>query len=94
MTARGDAWKQRAISAISRFRSIDNGSAGAYGYASMAEACGRVYGWSHTWTTTYLNTVYGMQNPDGGWGLNRSYDAFEDGSVNDPDTTYLSLIHI
>ncbi|WDZ87178.1 hypothetical protein [Micromonospora cathayae] len=88
MTARGDAWKQRAVTAISRFRAIDNGTAGAYGYASMAEACGRVYGWTHTWTKTYLNTVYNLQNPDGGWGLGREYDAFADGSVNDPDTTY------
>ncbi|MFY1686505.1 hypothetical protein [Plantactinospora sp. WMMB782] len=88
MGTRGTAWKTRATTAITRFRAADDGTAGAYAYASMAEACGRVYGWGHTWTTTYFNTVYNLRNPDGGWGLSRAYDAFGDGSVNDPQTTY------
>ena len=88
VTARGDAWRSRATAAVSRFRSLDNGSAGAYAYASMAEACGRLYGWKHSYTSGYLAKVYALQNPDGGWGLGREYDAFQDGSVNGPDTTY------
>lgn len=88
MTARGDAWRSKAITAIGKFRAIDNGTAGPYGYASMAEACGRIYGWQHTWTNTYFNTVYALANPDGGWGLDREYDAFGDGTVNNEDTTY------
>ncbi|MEU4570735.1 hypothetical protein [Micromonospora sp. NPDC023956] len=88
MTARGDAWRLRAVTAVNRFRALDGGAEGAYAYASMAEACGRLYGWTHSYVTAYLAKVYALQNPDGGWGINRSYDAFADGSVNDEDTTY------
>jgi hypothetical protein len=54
----------------------------------MAGACGMVYGWQHTWTQTYLRTVYNLANPDGGWGLSEPYDAFGDGTLNPASTTY------
>jgi hypothetical protein len=88
VSARGNAWKALATNAIGRFRDLDDGTAGAYAYASMAEACGWVYGWGNTLVTRYYNTVYALANSDGGWGLSRAYDAFSDGSVNNPDTTY------
>lgn len=87
-STRGDGWKTRAVTAISKFRAVDDGKQGAFAYAYMAGATGRVYGWSHTWTTNYLNTVYALANPNGGYGLNRPYDAFNDGSVNPSTATY------
>lgn len=87
-SARGDAWRSRAVTAFNKFRAADDGQEGVYAYAAMAEASGRLYGWSHAYTTTYLAKVYALANPDGGWGLDKAYDAFADGSVNPADTTY------
>lgn len=88
MSARGDAWRSRAVTAFNKFRSLDGGSEGAYAYAAMAEASGRLNGWSHSYTSSYLSKVYALQNADGGWGLDKEYDAFADGSINDSGTTY------
>lgn len=88
MTTRGDAWRTRAVTAYDKFQAIDGGNEIVYCYASMAEASGRLNGWTHPDTTMYFNKVYSLQKPDGGYGLNTSWDVFGDGSVNDANTTY------
>lgn len=88
MSARSDAWRSRAVTAINAFRARDTGADSAHAYAYMAGACGLMHGWSHAWTTAYLTKVYALANPDGGWGLPQPYDAFQDGSTNPASTTY------
>lgn len=85
-STRGDAWHLRAVTAHKLFR--DGGSERVYAYAAMAEASGRLYGWTHSYTSMYLGEVYARRNPDGGWGIGEAYDAFNDGSTNPADTTY------
>lgn len=85
---RGDAWRARAATAVSKARAIDTGADTAMTYAHLAGATGRLYGWSHAWTTDYLSRVYARQQPDGGYGLGKAWDAFQDGSTNPSDATY------
>lgn len=85
-STRGDAWAMRGRLAVESFR--DDGTQNAYTYAAMAEASGRLLGWTNPTTTKYLNKVYALRNPDGGWGLRTPYDAFQDGTTNPANTTY------
>lgn len=86
---RSETWRSLSITALNKFATLDNGSnqsVMAYAYAAGASA--RLYGWRDSRTIRWLNEVYERTNPDGGWGLNRSYDAFGDGSTNPASTTY------
>ncbi|MDG4790365.1 hypothetical protein O7626_31350 [Micromonospora sp. WMMD1102] len=83
-----NGWYERTDDAVSRFRQLDDGAQGVMAYSLMAGACGPMYGWDHDWTAGYLDKVLALQNPDGGWGLNRPADSFGDGSVNPASTSY------
>lgn len=85
---RGDAWRARATAAMARFEAADSGTESVMAYAYMAEASGRVRGWTHHTTTAYLAKVYAAQHASGGWGLSYGYDAFGDGTVNPLSATY------
>lgn len=74
--------------AVADFRRLDDGKLGAHPYAWMAETIAIRKGWHHPLVKTYLRKVYKQQNPDGGYGINRAWDAFQDGSENPADTTY------
>lgn len=88
MTARSDWWRSRAITALDRFTAADTGAGTSFGYGMAAGAAGMLYGWPNTVTRGLLLKLLGTRNPDGGYGLGRPYDAFADGTVNPPDTTY------
>lgn len=88
MSSRSDGWRTRAQTAVAAFETVDNGTEGAFAYAFMAQAIARLYGWDDPRVQPYLDRVYALRNPDGGWGLNYAYDALGNGTVNPPDTTY------
>lgn len=87
---RSDEWHNRAVDAIDRFEAADSGDENAWLYAYMAEAVARSSqaGWSDPKVAGYLAKVYARANPDGGYGLGVSYDAFADGTTNPASTTY------
>jgi len=57
-------------------------------YAAIMYAIGLIYGWDHPDVSKYLEKIISLRNPDGGYGLNKECDAFGDGTINPPDTTY------
>lgn len=63
--------------------------------AALAFALGaqaQVDGWTSKNCRSLLDELRETRNPDGGYGLGRPYDAFQDGTVNPADTTYLVTI--
>ncbi len=60
----------------------------SFGLGMAAGAAGMLHGWSHVVTTGLLVRLLDGRNPDGGYGLGRAYDAFADGTLNGPETTY------
>lgn len=91
-STRGDAWRALALQAWRSGRYGAGTSETPHFYASQAGTSAWLYGWSHTYTQAYLTRVLGMANPDGGYGLGASYDAFQDGTVNPASTSYLVTV--
>jgi len=89
---RADQWEAVAVDAITAFEAADQGGEEAHAYAYMAGAIARLYGWSDPRVQVYLDKVYALRKPDGGWGLNGAYDKFNDGTVNPATTTYTVTI--
>jgi hypothetical protein len=46
------------------------------------------WGWQDARTQTWLNRIYSLRKPDGGYGLNYTWDWNNDGSVNPVSTSY------
>lgn len=88
LASRSDDWRLRAETAVAAFEAADTGAGAAFEYAYMASAVARLNGWADPRVTTYLDRVYALANPDGGYGLGYAYDAFGDGTVNPATTTY------
>lgn len=86
---RGDWWRARSMQALAVFRAADHGRHQAFDYGMAAGAAGSLYGWTDPRTGTLLTELLATRNPDGGFGLGRAFDAFQDGSVNPPTTTYM-----
>lgn len=82
------AWGARAAEAIDFTIDLDDGSESAFSYAFLAGAIGHRYGWDDPRVQTYLNKVYAQRLASGGYGLDYSWDAFQDGSTNPATTTY------
>lgn len=93
-TARGDTWRALARSALDRFERTDGVAAGGTGthnaqiYAWAAAASEILRGVDAPESRRYLAKLMALRNPDGGWGLNYAYDAFQDGTPNPAPTTY------
>lgn len=88
-------WGDRSDALLTRALVADPTGATAGNYTSLTEALGRRRGWTDPATSTYLAKVMSLRKPDGGWGLERAYDAFNDGSVNPAATTYtVSLVGV
>jgi hypothetical protein len=46
------------------------------------------YGWSDPAVVSLVKHLLDLRKPDGGWGLETAWDAFQDGTVNPSTTTY------
>jgi len=92
--SRSTEWSSRAEAAIADFAAIDaaNPVNNVNAYAYMAAAIARLHGWSDPRVADYLNDVYALVNPDGGYGLNFAYDALANGTTNPADTSYLITV--
>ena len=85
---RSDDWGLLADQAIAAFETADAGTETPHAYAYIIGAIARRDGWDDDRIPTYLAKLYSLRNPDGGWGLNFTYDKFSDGTVNPANTTY------
>jgi hypothetical protein len=56
--------------------------------AALAWYSGQRFGWRDPRTQGWLDRLYTKKNGDGGYGLGYAFDAYQDGTVNPPDTTY------
>lgn len=64
----------------------------AYSAAYMATSLGILYGWNDPEAAAELQRMRATRKPDGGYGLDFAWDAFQDGTVNPASTTYLITI--
>lgn len=85
---RSDEWRARAEAAITAFVAQDDGQQTAFAYAYVTQAIAWLYGWNDPRAATYLDKVYSLRNPDGGWGLGYAWDFGGDSTVNPANTTY------
>lgn len=60
----------------------------AFSAAVNARLTSLQFGWDDPRTLTLLDRVYAAQKPSGGYGLEKEWDVFNDGSVNNKDTIY------
>lgn len=95
---RAQWWRTEAIAAANVFAPLDDPDLpdtqrpGAAAYADMMGGYATLYGWTSPYVAAMRAKLYALRNPDGGWGLNRPYDAFNGipptPSVNPASTTY------
>lgn len=74
--------------AIARFGELDDDTLGVHPYSWMAFVVATRRGWDDPLVTRYLQKVFDRQNPDGGYGIEFAWDAFQDGTTNAQQTTY------
>ena len=81
-------WDSISGLALSALSAHDLHAEGASTIAFAYGATGLVFGWDAQENGALLAILQQKRNPDGGFGLNREYDAFATGESNPPDTTY------
>jgi hypothetical protein len=88
--AQPDGWGTRADAAIDRAIALDTGSNRVFYDAFLASAIAMrsPNGWHDPRALDYLHRVIAQRHPDGGFGLNYAWDAFNDGTRNPVSTTY------
>ncbi|GLW32281.1 hypothetical protein [Actinoplanes regularis] len=89
---RADQWRTIAQRALDRYTAIQGSTtqqAMALSYAAQSSAWLSADGWQDPVAQAYLQRLYMLRNPDGGWGLGAAYDAHQDGSINASSTTYV-----
>ena len=84
-------WRDRAIAAVQQWHAVDDQDPSlaaplALSHIGLAEAT--LYGWDYPDVAVILARLMALRNPDGGWGLNATADAFGDGTVNPATTSY------
>jgi putative cell wall-binding protein len=82
-------WTQLALDALARQQRLAGTKYVAYDAAYQATTLATLYGWSEPEVAAQLQRLRSVRKPDGGYGMERSWDAFGDGSVNPASTSYL-----
>ncbi len=82
-------WLQMSLDFVARQQTQRPTAYVAYDAAYQAASLGTLYGWREPEVAAQLSRLRSVRKPDGGYGMERAWDAFGDGSVNPPSTTYL-----
>lgn len=91
--ARAAAWRAKANTALGMFEDSYTGNpVSVFALSFITQTLAWQRGWSDPAVADYLDQVYALQNPDGGYGLNRIYDAHGNGTNNPANTTYIVTI--
>lgn len=85
---RSSYWRGLALTAINKFASRDTGAEGAGTYADAMAMEAALYGWGFSATLKYRDKALSLRKPDGGYGLTKPWDAFQDKSINPVETSY------
>lgn len=85
-----DRWRVQAVAAIEKWETLDSQSASTsvLNLSFVARAIAEASGWDDPRLPGLLTRLMALRNPDGGWGVNRPFDAFSDGSANPASTSY------
>lgn len=81
-------WPELVTYATQRFTELDSGHETAHAYSYMAGTMAHLYGWHDARALDYLQRVYELEQPNGGYGLGFALDLWSDGHPSPPDTTY------
>jgi len=88
-SARSDAWRTVAVQALDAYEATPTPvSSQAFTFSQALLATARLYGWDDPRVPALISEIMALRNPDGGWGVNTAWDAFQDGSTNPSTTTY------
>ena len=88
-TRRVGDWLQLSLDLLARQQSLPAGAYVAYDAAYQAASIATLYGWDDPEALAQLVRLRSVRKPDGGYGMERSWDAFGDGTVNPTSTSYL-----
>ncbi len=86
------SWLQLSLDLLARQQKQPPTAYVAYDAAYQAASIATLYGWGSTEARSQLVRLRSVKKPDGGYGLERSWDAFGDGSLNPASTSYLVSI--
>lgn len=89
---RVDTWLQLAFDLLAGQQTRPPTAYAAYDAAYQATTIATLYGWGSSEARAQLSRLRSLRKPDGGYGLERSWDAFGDGSINPATTSYLVSI--
>ena len=82
-------WLQLSLDLVARQQKQPATAYVAYDAAYQAASLATLYGWDSTEARSQLVRLRSVKKPDGGYGIERAWDAFGDGSVNPVSTSYL-----
>lgn len=85
-------WLQLSLDLLARQQQQPPTPHVAYDAAYRATSLGTLYGWDDPEVVEQLQRLRAVRKPDGGYGLERAWDAFGDGSVNPPSVSYLITV--
>ena len=85
------AWVQLGLDALARQQGL-GGTHSAYDAAYQVSALATLYGWSDPEIGPALQRLRSVRKPDGGYGSDVAWDAFQDGTVNPASTSYLVTV--
>jgi hypothetical protein len=85
-------WMMLARQAVTSLHSLDLRQEPAAVSAFAAGATAFTSSWRNHVARRLLKDLERKRNPDGGFGLNKAYDAFQTGEENPPDTSYTITI--
>lgn len=80
-------WATIRDTAIAAFEAADTGNEVPFAYAYLIRGIARQSSWTDPRITMYLDKLYTLRNPDGGWGLGYPFTS-PGASLNPADTTY------
>ncbi|MFQ6172009.1 cell wall-binding repeat-containing protein [Oryzobacter sp. R7] len=83
------SWLQLSLDAVATQQRLPESTYVAYEAAYRATSLAILHGWDDAETQAQLARMRAVRKPDGGYGMERAWDAFQDGSVNPRETSYL-----
>lgn len=83
------AWLQLSLDAMATQQRLPESTHVAYESAYRATSLATLYGWADAEVQAQLVRMRSVRKADGGYGMERAWDAFADGTVNPAATSYL-----
>ena len=85
------AWVVLTMEALARQQSLPTGQS-AYDASHQWNSLAILYGWDDAEAKAQLQRLRATRKPDGGYGVDGAWDAFQDGTVNPVSASYLITV--